>query len=536
MAVAARAFKGEEPIDLKAEAARLAQPKPLRNGKPEAEEPPPRPVFNLQPELPDWSIFLRYAENDNGEPVRYRVFWGGRGGAKSRTLGAELLVRGTLRTERILCTREFQRSTKDSVKRLLDDEISRLGLGLFGNGFYLSTDKEIRGKNGTLFLFEGLHRNENGIKSLEGITIAWVEEAASVSQSSLDALIPTIRQEGAEIWISYNPRYATDPVDKMFRGKDGPPPGSIVQEVHATDNPWFPDVLRRDMEYDRRRDPDKWAHIWRGQYLQRSEAKVFRNWRAMRFDTPDDAVLRFGADWGFASDPSVLVRCFLGRWSGEAWNSDPIADPEGRVLFVDREAYEVGCPVDDLPALFGGTDDEMAPGHRRWENTKGRKGIPGADTWKIIADSARPELIDHMKRRGFNIEPAVKGPGSLEEGVTFLQSYDTCVHEDCKHVVDELTFYSYKVDKLTGEIFPVLADKDNHTIDALRYACENVRRAGDGKFRMASTGTRAAIVKSDQEAQMRRAMKTGIEPGDQEEDAGGGAGWGSAPGMRTGVI
>lgn len=486
------------------------------------------------PQLPAWAPWLRVTHDDQGVPVRHRVSFGGRGGAKSWTIATELLIRGTHQVERILCTREFQRSIRDSVKRLLDDEINRLGLGLLGSGFYTSTDKEIRGANGTLFVFQGLHRNEQGIKSLEGITICWVEEAQAVSQTSINALTPTIRQVGAEIWWSYNPKLPTDPVDVMFRGKHGPPPGTILINVNFYDNPWFPDVLLRDMEYDQRRDPDKYAHIWLGAYLQHSEAKVFKNWRIMRFDVPEDAVQRFGADWGFSQDPTVLVAAFIGRWSGAAWDSDPIADPLGSVLFVSAEAYAIGCPIDDTPALFAGNDTGQLPGKDRWKNPNERPGIPGANRWKIVADSARPEMIAYMRARGFAIEAAVKGPGSVEDGITFLQSYDICVHPDCVHVADELVHYSYEVDKLTGEVLPKLADKDNNTIDALRYALEAVRRAGTGRVDFARAGERVTLRPDERRLEVE--MERGGAMPAKGESKGGGAGWGSAPGNRSGLL
>lgn len=486
--------------------------------------------------LPGWGGWLRTATNLARELVRYRVFYGGRGGAKSRTIASELLLRGTEKPERILCTREFQKSIRDSVKRLLDDEINRLGLGVLGSGFYVSTDKEIRGANGTLFVFHGLHRNENGIRSLEGITIAWVEEARFVSQDSLDALIPTIRAPGSEIWFSYNPKDPKDPVDVMFRGKHGPPPGSVVVEVNYYDNPWFGETaLPRDMEYDKRRDFDRYRHIWLGQYLERSESKVFKNWKVRPFEVPEDAVIRSGADWGFASDPNVLVSCFIGRWSGEAWESEPVADPDGNVLFVRYEAYEVGTIIEEIPALFAG-DDDVHPTKRRWENPRNLPGVPEARRWKIIADSARPEIIDYMSRRGFNIEPAVKGPGSLEEGVTFLQGYDICVHPSCIHVADELALYSYKVDPKTEEVLPVLADKDNHTIDALRYALENVRRAGSGKVNFASSGKRDMVRAVDGKpggGELRKQAEVATPP---RQASVGGRGWGSSGGSWTGVM
>lgn len=369
------------------------------------------------------------------QPHRYKAFYGGRGSAKSHSIATALVLSAARQPLRVLCAREVQKSIRDSVKRLLDDKIRDCGL----EGFYTSTDTEIRGKNGSLFVFAGLQGNANGIRSLEGIDRAWVEEASTVSQSSLTTLTPTIRKDGSEIWFSWNPRNATDPVDAMFRN-EAPPPDSLIKHVNFDGNPWFPGALRKEMEWDRSRDPDKYAHVWLGGYVANSETRVFRNWRVEAFETPYDAEYRFGADWGFSVDPTVLVRAWL----------------KGRTLYIDREAYAVGCEIDETPALFD--------------------TIPGSRRWPIVGDSARPETISFMNRSGFNITPAVKGSGSLEEGVQFLKSFDIVVHPDCKHTIDELTLYSYKVDKLTERVTPFLEDKKNHVIDALRYAMESLRR------------------------------------------------------------
>jgi phage terminase large subunit len=371
------------------------------------------------------------------EPSRYKAYFGGRGSAKSHSFGRALLAKGRAKQLRIGCFREVQTSIKASVKQLLDDCIAETGQG----GFYESIENAIRGRNGTTFLFSGLKSlTAENIKSLEGLDIAWVEEASTVSQTSIDILRPTIRKPGSEIWFSWNPRLPTDPVDVMFRGGE-PPPGSIIREVNYDRNPWFPAELQVEMEWDRRRDPDKFKHIWLGQYRTQSAATVFRNWVEEEFETPTDAVHRFGADWGFSVDPTVLVRCHI----------------IGRKLYVDQEAYAVGCEIDNTPALFDRLD--------------------GSRKWTIRADSARPETVSYMQRKGFRIVPAIKGPGSLEDGIEFLKSYDIVVHPRCKHTIAELALYSYKTDPLTDEVLPVLEDKNNHVIDALRYACEGLRRA-----------------------------------------------------------
>jgi phage terminase large subunit len=196
------------------------------------------------------------------------------------------------------------------------------------------------------------------------------------------------------------------------------------------------------MEYDKRRDPDKYLHVWKGEYVRNSETRVFKNWTIEDFEAPADAIHRFGADWGFASDPTVLVRCHI----------------IGRKLYIDHEAYRVGCEIVDTPALF--------------------MSVPDAERWPMVADSARPETISHMRKNGFpKILAAVKGPKSVEEGVEWLKSFDIVVHPRCVHTIDELTLYSYKTDRDTNRVLPLLEDKKNHVIDALRYACEGARRA-----------------------------------------------------------
>jgi phage terminase large subunit len=216
----------------------------------------------------------------------------------------------------------------------------------------------------------------------------------------------------------------------------------VVVEANYKDNPWLPDVLRAELEYDRKRDPDKFRHIWLGEYVRNSEARVFRNWAVEEFERPEGTIYRLGADWGYSVDPSCLVRCSI----------------EGNRLYIDHEAYMIGCEIVNLPDLFS--------------------RVPESHKWFITADSARPETISYMRSHGYpKINSASKGKGSIEEGIAFLQSFDIVVHPRCTHVIDELTLYSYKTDPLTGQVLPLLEDKNNHLIDALRYACEGARKA-----------------------------------------------------------
>ena len=372
------------------------------------------------------------------QPARYKGAHGGRGSGKSHFF-ATLLVATAMRKPglRAACVREIQKSLKNSAKLLVEDKIRTLGL----QGHFEILDAEIRTPGGGVIIFQGMQNHTaDSVKSLEGFDIAWCEEAQSLSQRSLDLLRPTVRKAGSELWFGWNPSQPDDPVE-FLRGEH-PPTNSVVVEANWDDNPFLPDELRQEQEDDKRRDPDKWEHIWNGGYQLNSEARVFRNWRVEEFEAAKDAVHRFGADWGFAIDPTVLVRCHV----------------DGRTLYVDYEVSEVGCEIDKTPDLFD--------------------KIEGSRKWLIRADSARPETVSYMKRQGFKIVPAIKGQGSIEDGVEFLRSFDIVVHPRCETVISELTRYAYKTDDHTGEILPVLEDKNNHTIDALRYALEELRRSG----------------------------------------------------------
>lgn len=204
------------------------------------------------------------------QPARYKAFHGGRGSGKSHAAACALVTLAVERPIRALCCREIQKSIKDSSKRLIDDKITEYGLGWF----FESTETEIRGKNGSLFLFAGLKTNPEAVKSMEGIDIAWVEEADRVSRRSLDLLIPTIRKPNSELWFTWNRNSEFDAVDLMFSGPN-PPPDSIIKEVNFMDNPWFPDVLKKEMEYDKQIDIGKYKHVWLGDYADVQSGKMY---------------------------------------------------------------------------------------------------------------------------------------------------------------------------------------------------------------------------------------------------------------------
>jgi phage terminase large subunit len=409
-------------------------------------------VSELTIDTPRWALPLL-------NPARYKGIKGGRGSGKSHERAEAVIEAHIMDPNRsTVCIREVQKDLKHSAKKLLETKIYSMGV----ERYFDIQDAIIKSRFGTgIIIFQGMQsHNADSIKSLEGFDCAWVEEAQTLSQRSLDLLRPTIRKPRSELWFTWNPKAPTDPIDALLCGET-PPPDCVVLTVNYPDNPWFPDVLKDEMEYDKARDPEKYRHVWEGGYLTNSEARVFKNWIVDTFDAPADAIHRFGADWGFASDPTVLVRSHI----------------IGRKLFVDYEAHMVGCDIIDIPSLF--------------------MTVPDSERWPIVADSARPETISHMRKNGFpKIMAAVKGARSLEDGVEWLQSYDIVVHSRCTHLIDELTLYSYKRDPLTDRVLPILEDKHNHCIDALRYACESVRR--NPRNRMPAVVSRPLVMPSAQ--------------------------------------
>lgn len=378
------------------------------------------------------------------EPHRYKVFYGGRGSGKSWAVARALIAIADYGKARILCCREVQNSIRDSSYQTLKDMAERMGLA---NRFTFKDAEIVHNGTGGRFIFSGLLRNENSIRSKEGIDICWIEEASSVSQRSWDVLTPTIRKPGSELWLTFNPLTVDDPTNVFL---ENPPPNALVRKVNYADNPYFPEVLREQMEWDKQNDFEKYLHIWEGYPLTISDAQVFKG-RFVVEPIPEDLWkkadrLFFGADFGFARDPSTLVRCFI---------------LDNR-LYIDHEAYGVGVEIDELPQLY--------------------RSVPGADQWPIKGDSSRPETISYLRRHGYNIDGAEKWPDSIEEGINFIKSFDKVVIDPrCKHTADEFRLYSYKTDRLTDEVLPVVLDKNNHTIDALRYSlCDYIKARGYG--------------------------------------------------------
>ena len=370
------------------------------------------------------------------EPRRYKCLYGGRGSGKSTAAADALLIEGARRKCRVLCAREFQVSIKDSVHHLLKQRIEDLGL----EDLYSVQEAQILGPRGTQFIFKGLRHNISSIKSISGITHCWVEEAQTISQKSWNDLVPSIRAKGSEIWVTFNPYQKTDPIYQAFITSPGQLGGeTYIQRINWDLNPYFPAELDAERLAMQATDPDLYEHIWEGECLENSESQVLHGkWLVDEFTTGADwQGPYYGADWGFAADPTAALKCWI----------------HSNRIYIEHESYAHRLELDQTA--------------QRWI-----QDVPGIETHIVRVDNSRPESISHVSRRGIPRLTAVrKWPGSVEDGIGYLRSYDKIiVHPRCSHFATEARLYSYKVDKLSGDILPQLVDAHNHLIDALRYA------------------------------------------------------------------
>lgn len=374
---------------------------------------------------------------------RYRCSHGGRGSAKTRTFAMMTAVKAyqaMMNGEAgvILCAREFMNSLEESSMQ----EVKQAILSVpwlaanfdIGEKYIRTIDKSVN------YVFCGLRHNLDSIKSKARILLCWVDEAESVSEIAWQKLSPTVREEGSEIWVTWNPERDGSATDKRFRKEAGD--DCITVEMNYTDNPWFPDVLEGERLNDERRlDPATYAWVWEGAYLENSDKQVLAGkYRIAEFSDSlwkEAERLFFGADFGFAKDLNTLVRSFILH----------------NRLYIEYEAYGQHTELDHMPELYD--------------------TIPGVRDWPIKADSARPETISYLKRQGFNISAAEKWQGSVEDGIAHLRGFDEIIiHPRCKNVAREARLWSYKTDRITGEVLPKLADGNEHCWDGIRYSLD----------------------------------------------------------------
>lgn len=384
-------------------------------------------------------------------PMRYKIAYGGRGSSKSWTIARILLLKAMELPIRVLCLREIQDSIKDSVHKLLKDQIDLLEL----QGFIVQNDS-IKHENGSEFLFKGLYTNLSKIKSFEGVDVAWIEEGESISALSWQVLDPTIRKPNSEIWISFNPRYENDIIYKTFIVNEVD--NSIVIKVNWNDNKYFPKELEKQKDTMAINDPDLYLHIWEGQLKKNTSELIFNNkWLIDEFDTLENTHFYYGADWGFSQDPNTVNRVYIGKY--KEFNNCLFIDYEINDRPYNEDNKVTSTDIKDLPELW----DKM----------------PNIRKYKVNADSARPETISHMQGKGFKVSGAVKGKGSVEDGIEFMRSFDKIIiHKRCVNTIFEFGNYKFKVDSKSGQVTNQIIDKYNHHIDAIRYALEPIYKKG----------------------------------------------------------
>lgn len=385
--------------------------------------------------------------------ARYRGAYGGRGSAKTRTFALMTAVRGYMAAEAgqsgvILCAREHLNSLEESSLEEVKQAIRSVP---WLEDYYEIGEKYVRTKNRRVsYIFAGLRTNLDSIKSKARILIAWIDEGEQVSEVAYQKLLPTVREEGSEVWVTWNPEKDGSPTDTRFR--KSPPEGAKVVEVNFPNNPWFPATLEAQrLEDQRRLDPATYAWIWEGAYLENSDAQVFSGKTYVEEFEPsqDWQGPYYGGDFGFSQDPTAAVELWL----------------YGDDLYIHREAFKVGLELDDTSEYVCAK-------------------IPGFEREVSRWDCARPESISHLKRHGLpRIQAVKKWQGSVEDGIQFLRSFRRIViHPRCENMQKESRMYSYKVDRLTGDVTTKLVDAHNHGWDAVRYAVEPMIKRKDFIF------------------------------------------------------
>ena len=385
-------------------------------------------------------------------PSRYKFIRGGRGSSKSWSVARALLVMGAGKPLRILCTREVQKSIKQSVHQLLRDQSAALGLG----DFYQVLEHEVRGRNGTLILFSGLSDlTADSIKSFEGVDIVWIEEAQTITQRSLSILIPTIRRELSEIWATFNPELDTDPIYVM--AVKSPPPDAISVEINWDDNPWFPEVLDKERQHAKETmTPHEYAHVWEGKCRPAVEGAIYANeiaaaeaeGRITRI--PYDSLLKAHTVWDLGFNDSMAI-AITQRLASEIRIIDYIED-ERRTI----ESYITDTERDSLAQRVGwnwGNDYLPHDGFARRHQT----GRSDADVLQSL-----------------NRHPLQVAGGDVEAGIRrarqiFPRVYFNNESPGVRLLSEHLRRYRRHINRQTQAAGAPVHDEHSHGADVFRY-------------------------------------------------------------------
>ena len=396
---------------------------------------------------------------------RYKVLYGGRGGAKSWGIARALLIKGAKDPIRILCAREFQTSIKDSVHKLLCDQIESLGL----LSFYEITQMSIRGKNGTEFSFVGLKNNVSNIKSYEGVDICWVEEAQTTSRLSWNILIPTIRKEGSEIWISFNPELETDETYQRFVAV--PPADCITMKVNWSDNPWFPDTLKLEKDSLKLRDEEAYNQVWEGLCRQTVDGAIFA--KEMQQAEKDGRLCRVPYD---ATKPVHAV--FDLGWSDSTaiWFLQFVGMETRLIRYIEDSQKTISYYLATMQT-YGYVYDTI------W--------LPHDAENKTLAAAGR-SIDDIVRAAGYKTQIMPRVP--ILDSINAARTIFPNCYFDREHTADGLAclrHYRYEVDPDTGQFSRnPLHDHYSHGADAFRYIAlmikEPPKRKKSSQIAMAS--------------------------------------------------
>lgn len=362
---------------------------------------------------------------------REAAVYGGRYSLKSHTVARVLLIRARQKKIRVACFREFQNSIADSSHQLLKDLINQYGL----TDFKVTNTSIINTVNGSDFIFNGLHNNEQSVKSTEGIDIAWVEEAQTVSNTSLEVLTPTVRKPGSQLIYTYNRLLEDDPVHHRLV-LEGRPNTLIINTNYdiALKYGMMPDVIRLEMEDDRDRRPSLYKHKWLGEPSS-SERKIYKDW-AIIDEIPHEARLeRYGLDFGYTNDPTAIIGIYK-------YN-------DGFIL--DEVCYQTGLQNKPISDILNNLEKAL-----------------------VIADSAEPKSIDEIKGYGVNIIPCVKGKDSINQGIQFVQNQRISITKRSSNLIQEYNKYLWQVDKL-DKVINVPEGGYDHCMDAIRYGLDSFK-------------------------------------------------------------
>jgi len=386
----------------------------------------------------------------NPPKTRYRVLYGGRGGAKSWAVARALLIKAAKTPLRILCAREFQTSIRDSVHKLLCDQIVALEM----TSFFEITQNALRGKNGSEFAFVGLKNNIANVKSYEGIDICWVEEAQTVSRNSWNILIPTIRKESSEIWVTFNPELETDETYQRFVAK--PPVDAVVQKINWSDNPWFPDTLKAEKDALKARDQEAYNQVWEGLCRQTVDGAIFG--AEMAKAETENRIVKVPYD----PTKPVHAVCDLGWADATAWWFVQFIGMETRLIrYFEDTQRTMTSYLADLQS-FGYVYDTI------W--------LPHDAQNKTLAAAGR-SIEDIVRSAGFKTRVLERVP--VVDSINAARTIFPNCYFDRENTADGLNclrHYRYEVDPDTGQFSRnPMHDRYSHGADAFRYIALMVR-------------------------------------------------------------